>query len=59
MAHDQTLDGDKRTIALSPLTKIGVHIWRLVAGDTFIYTSPTSPLYVPDIIGSFQRNHET
>jgi len=35
MAHDQTLDGDKRTIALSPLTKIGVYIWRMVAGDTF------------------------
>ncbi len=46
MAHDQTLEGDKRTIALSPLTKIGVHIWKLVAGDTFelhrIYTGLTS-----------------
>ena len=46
MAHDATLDGDKRTFALSPLTKIGVHIWRLVAGDTWelhrTYTGLTS-----------------
>lgn len=46
MAHDQTLDGDKRTIALAPLTKIGVHIWKLVAGDTWelhrTYTGLTS-----------------
>jgi hypothetical protein len=46
MAHDQTLEGDKRTIALSPLTKIGVYIWRMVAGDTFelhrTYTGLTS-----------------
>ena len=46
MAHDQTLDGDKRTFALSPLTKIGVHIWKLVAGDTWelhrTYTGLTS-----------------
>ncbi len=31
MAHDQTLEGDRRTIALAPLTKIGIHIWKLVA----------------------------
>ena len=46
MAHDATLDGDKRTFALSPITKIGVHIWRLVAGDTWelhrTYTGLTS-----------------
>jgi hypothetical protein len=35
MAHDQTLDADKRTIALSPLTKVGVHLWKLVVGDTW------------------------
>lgn len=46
MAHDQTLDGDKRTIALAPLTKIGIHIWKLVSGDTWelhrTYTGLTS-----------------
>ena len=46
MAHDATLDGDKRSFALSPLTKIGVHIWRLVAEDTWelhrTYTGLTS-----------------
>ena len=46
MAHDATIDGDKRTFALSPLKKIGVHIWRLVAGDTWelhrTYTGLTS-----------------
>lgn len=46
MAHDATLDGDKRTFALAPLTKAGVHIWKLVAGDTWelhrTYTGLTS-----------------
>ena len=35
MAHDQTLEADHRTIALQPLTKVGVHLWKLVAGDTW------------------------
>jgi len=35
MAHDNTLHADERTIALSPLTKIGIHLWKLVAGDTW------------------------
>lgn len=42
MAHEQTLPADSRTIALSPLTKHGVYLWKLVVGDTWeierIYT---------------------
>ena len=38
MAHDQTLAADSRTIALSPLTKSNVYLWRLVAGDTWEIT---------------------
>ena len=58
MAHDQTLDGDKRTFALSPLTKIGVHIWKLVAGDTWelhrTYTGLTSGATDSDANAKFQ-----
>jgi len=46
MAHDQTLSFDSRTIALSPLTKHGLHLWRGVAGDTWelkrVYTGLSS-----------------
>ena len=35
MAHDNTLHADERTIALQPLTKIGIHLWKLVVGDTW------------------------
>jgi len=35
MAHDNTLYADSRTIALSPLTKHGLHLWKLVVGDTW------------------------
>jgi len=38
MAHDQTLAADVRTIALNPLTKSNVYLWRLVAGDTWEIT---------------------
>lgn len=35
MAHDVTLPADSRTIALSPLTKHGIYLWKLVVGDTW------------------------
>ncbi len=39
MAHDNTLYADSRTIALSPLTKHGLHLWKLVVGDTWHITA--------------------
>lgn len=45
MANEVTLPADSRTIALSPLTKHGVYLWKLVVGDTWeierIYTGLT------------------
>lgn len=42
MAQEMTLPADSRTITLSPLTKHGVYLWKLVVGDTWeierIYT---------------------
>ena len=35
MAHNDTIAADSRTIALSPMTKHGVYLWKLVVGDTW------------------------
>lgn len=35
MAHNDTIAADSRTVALSPLTKHGIFLWKLVIGDTW------------------------
>jgi hypothetical protein len=60
MAHDQTLEADRRTIALSPLTKTGVYLWKLVVGDTWelrrTYTGLTSGASITKAYWTVKQN---